>query len=311
MNKKLSIIVPVYNGEKYIAECLTTLAPQLGSDAEIILINDGSTDGTDRIVKNGFQEQIGQGQIKYITTRNAGVSAARNLALDNATGDYISFVDADDMVSSDYVHQICLAVKEGPCIIELGYRTTDDDGKILDDNQFLHRRFGMHPAAEVIDDVFASCIWYPFLRVFKRDMLKEVRFPVGVKFCEDMITFSETYFLASKIFSLPLTLYEYRINPSGATRNIKPEHGEPLIQFYRKIIGKTGFPVDALKVAVAYAIRRCNATTKNRFGPLPNDIAINVIRVSLNPRIALKVGFQFTVGAVAGPAIDLLKRIYK
>lgn len=311
MRKALSIIIPVYNGEKYIKACLAALAPQLGDQAEIILINDGSTDDTDSIIRDYFAENIDQGSIKYISTTNAGVSAARNLALENADGNYISFVDADDMVAPDYVEQICAAINSNPCIIEFGYRTTDETGKLLSDNLFLHKRFGLNPANTVLDDVFASCVWYPFLRVFKRHMLDNVRFPVGVKFCEDMITFSETYFRAENIYSLPVILYEYRINPLGATRNIKPEHAMPLIEFYRKIQTFKGFPSKSLRVNLAYAIRRCNASKKSEFGTLPIDIFLDVLKVSIDPRIISKIDLNFIKGAVAGPAIGALKRLYK
>jgi glycosyltransferase involved in cell wall biosynthesis len=308
MNKKLSIIIPVFNGERYIKACLTALTAQLTQDTEIILINDGSADRTDDIVKTEFADVIQSGLLQYISTPNAGVSAARNLGLNQASGQYIAFVDADDMVTPDYVVQVMSAAQGGPCIIELGYRTTSETGEVLGDNQFLHHKFGRHPAKEVLDDVFASCIWYPFLRVFKSDMLQGVRFPVGVKFCEDLITFSDTYFKAKTIHSLPHVLYEYRINPAGATRNIKPEHAAPLVDFYKKIQRRDGFATKALKINVGYAIRRCTATPPGVFGPLPISLSIDLMKTALDPRLLWRIGFRFTVGATAGPLLDAIKR---
>lgn len=94
MEKQLSIIIPVFNGERYIAACLTSLLGQLTDRHEVILINDGSTDATHEIVTKEFSDQMAQGKLVYISIENGGVSAARNLGLDAATGAYLAFVDA-------------------------------------------------------------------------------------------------------------------------------------------------------------------------------------------------------------------------
>lgn len=94
-----SVIIPVYNSEKTIARCLNSIAAQNREDVQIIVINDGSTDSSDSIIRE-FADRYPQ--ILYISQENAGVSRARNTGLDAAKGTYITFVDSDDYVREDY-----------------------------------------------------------------------------------------------------------------------------------------------------------------------------------------------------------------
>lgn len=93
---KISVIVPVYNTEKYLSKCLESLINQTYKDFEIIVINDGSTDNSDKIIDE-YIKIYGE-KIKCINKPNGGLSSARNYGIDNATGDYILFVDSDDYI---------------------------------------------------------------------------------------------------------------------------------------------------------------------------------------------------------------------
>ena len=94
---KVSVIVPVYNVEKYITKCLTSLINQTLDDIEIIIVNDGSTDNSEQIVK---QFKRSHNNIIYVTKENGGLSSARNFGLIYATGEYIAFLDSDDYVDN-------------------------------------------------------------------------------------------------------------------------------------------------------------------------------------------------------------------
>lgn len=101
--EKVSIIVPLYNKEKYIKKCLTSLVEQTYENIEIIVIDDGSTDKSSKIIQEEFVSQI-----RYYQQKNAGVAVARNYGLALATGQYIIFVDADDYLEVDYVEKMML-----------------------------------------------------------------------------------------------------------------------------------------------------------------------------------------------------------
>ena len=93
---KVSIIVPVYNVEKYIDKCLQTLVNQTLEDIEIIIVNDGSTDNSEEIIKQYLQAY--KNKIKYVIKENGGLSDARNYGMKYATGEFIAFLDSDDYV---------------------------------------------------------------------------------------------------------------------------------------------------------------------------------------------------------------------
>ena len=100
---KISIIIPVYNAEQYLEECLLSISQQTFGDFEIWAINDGSTDRSLEILK---KYQAKEPRLQVIAQENKGVSAARNLGLENAQGDYITFVDADDTLPNDAFSEI-------------------------------------------------------------------------------------------------------------------------------------------------------------------------------------------------------------
>lgn len=99
MNKKVSIIVPIYNCEKYLSKCINSLLKQTYENLEIILVDDGSTDNSLKICK----EYAKNPKIKLIHQENMGVSVARNVGLKNSMGEYVAFVDADDYVNNNYI----------------------------------------------------------------------------------------------------------------------------------------------------------------------------------------------------------------
>lgn len=97
--KKISVIVPIYNAEKYIARCLDSILMQAKENVELVLINDGSTDRSEEIIKTYLGRY--KSSIKYIKKQNDGVANTRNVGLEKATGDYIIFVDSDDYIDKD------------------------------------------------------------------------------------------------------------------------------------------------------------------------------------------------------------------
>ncbi|MGL6105767.1 glycosyltransferase family 2 protein [Romboutsia sp.] len=92
-NKKISVIVPVYNVEKYLERCLNSLLNQTYKNLEIILINDGSTDSSEEIRKKYSKQDE---KIKFISQENKGIAETRNVGIKNSTGEYIAFLDSDD-----------------------------------------------------------------------------------------------------------------------------------------------------------------------------------------------------------------------
>ena len=111
---KISIIVPIYNRELYLEECLNSIINQTYSNIEIILINDGSTDGSNDII-NKYKER--DNRIIAYTQKNSGVSSARNKGIELANGEYITFVDSDDVISNYYIETMVLNLEKDALVI--------------------------------------------------------------------------------------------------------------------------------------------------------------------------------------------------
>ena len=109
MEKLVSIIVPIYNVEKYLRQCLDSILRQTFRPLEIILVNDGSTDGSDTICQE--YAKIDE-RIVYLKKENGGVSDARNVGLDAVTSDYVLFIDSDDWIEPTYVEVLYEKIEE-------------------------------------------------------------------------------------------------------------------------------------------------------------------------------------------------------
>ena len=149
---KLSIIIPYYNAEPYTNQLLDVLAPQITDEVEVIIVDDGS--------KKPFKTKYAWAAV--VRQKNQGVSVARNVGIDKAFGDYISFIDADDLVAKDFVSQVLEKTKEDPDIIEMSWRSLTNVNwnlivKLHNDNERL-------PNPSVCT------------RVFKRAFIGDIRF---------------------------------------------------------------------------------------------------------------------------------------
>jgi glycosyltransferase involved in cell wall biosynthesis len=116
--KKISIIVPIYNVQEYLEKCLTSIILQTYNNLEIILVNDGSKDDCDKIISSFSERDY---RFKLINQKNEGLSSARNTGLDVASGDFIMFIDSDDWVDSNYVSTLLSKMDEGFDMVMVPY----------------------------------------------------------------------------------------------------------------------------------------------------------------------------------------------
>lgn len=110
----ISLIIPIFNAEKTLQRCLDSVRQQTYSNLEVILIDDGSTDGSRNICMSYTKRDS---RLRYLYQPNAGVSAARNLGLDAATGTYVAFLDSDDWLSPDYLARLHTAMSDCDLIV--------------------------------------------------------------------------------------------------------------------------------------------------------------------------------------------------
>ena len=126
---KLSVVIPVYNVEKYLAKCLDSVIYPERSDYEIIIVNDGSTDSSPNICHN-YTEKFPE-LIKVLTTTNGGLGAARDVGIDAACGKYIVFLDSDDYLSPNAVPEMLSMLERDFDILFFDTRSISEDGRVL------------------------------------------------------------------------------------------------------------------------------------------------------------------------------------
>ncbi|CAI8919844.1 glycosyltransferase family 2 protein [Chryseobacterium sp. IT-36CA2] len=177
---KISIIVPVYNVENYLAKCLDSLVNQTFQDVEILVVNDGSKDNSEKVIEKFVQKY--PDKIKAFTKENGGLSDARNFGIDKATGDYIGFVDSDDYVTETMFEEMLrLAENHQAKMVICNIQKVDENGKIV---QKLTQLPNM-PEKIVLDrnfSIFSDISYFACNKLFKKELFHHRRFKKGVHF---------------------------------------------------------------------------------------------------------------------------------
>ena len=189
--KLISIIIPIFNGEEYIEKCLKSLLNQINDNIEIILINDGSNDGSDEICN---RYELTYENIIYINQANQGASIARNNGIDRSKGTYITFIDIDDEVKENYVDVLMKEIsKEDIDLFMWGieYQWINNnqinkvervyyDSKVFEQNEFSNE------ITKYLDGFYFNFVWN---KLYKREIIleKEIRFNKDFKRSEDLL----------------------------------------------------------------------------------------------------------------------------
>jgi Glycosyltransferases involved in cell wall biogenesis len=209
----VSVIMPVYNAEKYIAESIASVLKQTHANWELLVTNDGSTDNSESIVRS-----LGDPRIKIFGQQNRGVSAARNVALDNMHGKYFTFLDADDLLPPESLSQrIAFAEKYHDIDMVAGavcFFTPNGDEK------HWHPNFKGDPLQAFIridEKVFCN----PSLLIRRKDSIS-YRFKEGMTHVEDLLFFvSIASQQAHRYAYLDDVVYKYRVTRNSAMKNLK------------------------------------------------------------------------------------------
>ncbi len=209
---KISVVVPVYNVEKYLEQCLNSIINQTFKDIEIICINDGSTDGSLEILREYEQKDS---RIRLINKENEGISAVRNQGMELAKGEYISFIDSDDWIDENYLEALYTAAKK--------YDSDIACSSIIRVTGKRHRKKIIYKKEEFTTESdkkneltkvpINSYVWN---KIYKRvSLLKSgVKFPVG-RVYEDVIWCIKAIYYLNGVVTVPDAVYYYRKNPTS------------------------------------------------------------------------------------------------
>lgn len=220
---KISVIIPVYNGENYIKTCIESVINQTFKDFELIVINDGSTDKTESVIN-----LIKDKRLKVISTNNLGVSSARNLGMEKANGDFILLLDSDDYIKENTLELLYgLAIKNGVDIIRYnGYIGNQNDtfnklefyvkDKTIIDSSITSEKSKI---IDILNDPKKALRCYSPLLFFKNSNI--IKFNTELKYLEDKVFYMENMLNNKKILFVDMPLYYYRFNINSKTKKNK------------------------------------------------------------------------------------------
>lgn len=210
---KISVIIPVYNTEKYLSECLDSVLKQTFTDIEVICVNDGSSDNSAKILE---QYAARDKRIRIVMNQqNYGLSYTRNTGINLANGEYICFIDSDDIIDSNFLEVLLQQIQDYNADISMAHLKIFDENKVFESKQKnlvtnnLNKKIHNMPLGSVCD------------KLFKTKLIREnqIYFPVG-RYFEDNIFLICALFYSDKIAITNTTCYYYRINNNGICRNI-------------------------------------------------------------------------------------------
>lgn len=209
--EKVTVIVPVYHVEQYLARCIDSIISQSYKNLELILVDDGSNDNCGGLCDEYRNKDE---RINVIHKENGGLSSARNAALDMMTGDYVTFIDSDDFITEDYVEKLMGLIKKYHC-----------DIAVCDENRFMEKEGVIEwqgsPYKKIKNDIcqtaeegletYMKQILYDAsacMKLYKSNLFENVRYPEGCNY-EDIGTTYKLYCKVEKVAFTPAQMYCY------------------------------------------------------------------------------------------------------
>lgn len=296
----ISIIIPVYNSEKYIKECLNSIFNNSIENLEIIIIDDGSSDNSKLYIDEFL---IKYNNIKYFYQENKGVSKARNLGVLKSSGDYIMFLDSDDCLSSDFMDLVNeKIINEKPDCILYGHNKFFNDGKkIISKIDFLSEN-KIYNNYEILDNILNFKIkGYICDKIFKKYIWENNKIEFSnMKYCEDWFPITKAIYYSKKISVISKDIYCYRQHEDSAihSRGIEVIKGynravTNIIDFLEPKVKKEN--IDVFK-SIAFCeiiseytkIKTIKRIKKYKFFKKEDFINVKLFEVILNKNIKIK-----------------------
>lgn len=220
MKYKISIVVAVYNAEKYLPRCLDALVNQTLKEIEILCVDDGSTDSAPQIVDQ-YAEKYPE-KIKAFHKENGGEFTTRNYGLERATGEYVTFVDNDDWVEKDWAEKLYNAAKSNNADLAVcGFERID-----LETNKVVAKDMTGYGTCvkEIVnnDDYMVFINPAPWNKIYKREKVKDLRF-LNFRGFNDMIFLTSSFTKIDKIAFIPDVLYHYYLRYDSQIHNVNEQ----------------------------------------------------------------------------------------
>lgn len=259
----VSVVVPVHNVALYLDDCIRSLCGQAHADIEIVLVDDGSTDGSSEICDQWASQDE---RVRVIHQENQGSSAARNAGIEVSTGHYLTFVDADDLVAADLVSTMyAWTVTHNADLVITGLTEFGPESPQFSSNPSFTLEAGLRTLERIVCE--RPC-WGPTAKLFRASLFEGMRFPVGLVH-QDLFLIPRVVARASKSVFSSAVLYGYRQRPGSVMAGSRTARSPDLIDILRDNIEYSRKTVPAAlfeRLLVAYALHASKTVEHISFG---------------------------------------------
>ena len=208
---KISVIVPIYKVEKYIHKCVDSILSQTFTDYELFLVDDGSPDNCGKICDEYAQKD---NRIIVIHKENGGLSDARNVAIDRAKGDYLTFIDSDDYVVENHLETLYNALVETDSDMAIANMTSFSDDKSDDSFYSPTKKLTVYEGEDVFKTLYQPCAC---AKLYRRYIFDEIRYPVG-RLYEDLFVYHDVLSIVNRIALTGINSYYYLFRSDSIMR---------------------------------------------------------------------------------------------
>ena len=274
----ISIVIPIYNAEKYLEECLNSIKNQTYKNIEVIMVNDGSKDNSETICKRFSEDDT---RFRYFTKVNGGVSSARNLGLDNVKGEYITFIDADDWIAEKHLELLINSIKKTNSDIGVSsYKEfnnkdtyyirvyTKQEKNLLNFEKMNRDKFlSLFPKLMSANVCFNNAV----SKLFRKDLVKNLRFDTSIKYGEDLDFYFRLYLNVDSISYVDELTYVYRIHGDSTTSNFNQEHAEQELTIFKQMYEK----IQEIGLPTIHYFNKLKKLLELRMDFLENKVLLN------------------------------------
>lgn len=275
----VSIVVPIYNVRDYLDGCIGSITAQTYSDIEIILVDDGSTDGSDEICRKWEEKDP---RITLIAQNNRGVAAARNAGIVSSRGEWLCFVDGDDRLETDAVEKLIAEAERGHDVVLCDYSIDTEKGKKRQEFFCMPERvlITSDERLELIRNCFlktkiarrdsATAAGVPWARIFRTELIREnaITYPEQLRKMQDAIFCAKAFACASSVSYIKSNLYIYELREGSVTHKTNKNYPETAKQFLEEMklfMSEYGFENDLRPVYNARKMMFLFETIKFRY----------------------------------------------
>lgn len=206
MNELISVIIPIYKVEQYLKRCIDSVLGQTYKNLEIVLVDDGSPDGCGKICD---EYAAIDNRVKVIHKKNGGLSDSRNVGIEISQGEYIAFIDSDDWIHKKYFEELYNLLKKSNSDISVCnfIRVSNENIRVDNSKQEVYEYSNIEALEQFVGEFYVQMV-IACGKLYKKDLFKEIRFPVG-KLHEDEFTTYKVIFNAKKVILTTAQLYYY------------------------------------------------------------------------------------------------------